>query len=129
MVLKRLKNKLFGGSNEPDYIEVDLGQEMKKDKVTVKPFVLRKFEDTNEILNALREGYNIVVIDIRPMKGKDMMDLKRAISKIKKTVEAIEGDVAGFGENVIIATPSFAQIYKPKKPIMAKPSNDMPEMY
>ena len=107
----------MGRSGESDYIEVDLGQEIKKDKVVVKPFVLKKFEDTNEVVNALREGYNIVVVDIRPMKGKDMMDLKRAILKIKKTVEAIEGDVAGFGENIIIATPGFAQIYKPKKPI------------
>jgi len=115
MVLKRLKNKIMGRGSEPDYVEVDLGQEIKKDKVIVKPFVLKKFEDTNEILNSLREGYNIVVVDIRPMKGKDTMDLKRAILKIKKTVEAIEGDVAGFGDNIIIATPGFAQIYKQKK--------------
>lgn len=105
----------MGRGSEPDYVEVDLGQEIKKDKVIVKPFVLKKFEDTNEILNSLREGYNIVVVDIRPMKGKDTMDLKRAILKIKKTVEAIEGDVAGFGDNTIIATPGFAQIYKQKK--------------
>ena len=105
----------MGRGSEPDYVEVDLGQEIKKDKVIVKPFVLKKFEDTNEILNSLREGYNIVVVDIRPMKGKDTMDLKRAILKIKKTVEAIEGDVAGFGDNIIIATPGFAQIYKQKK--------------
>lgn len=123
MVFNRLKRK-FSRSNEPDYIEVDLGQEIKKEKVTVKPFVLKKFDDTNEILTALREGYNIVVIDIRPMKAKDMMDLKRAISKIKKTVEAIEGDIAGFGENTIIATPSFASIYKPKKPVM-RPQEDL----
>jgi len=117
MALKGLKNRMMGRRGESDYIEVDLGQEIKKDKVIVKPFVLKKFEDTNEVVNALREGYNIVVVDIRPMKGKDMMDLKRAILKIKKTVEAIEGDVAGFGENIIIATPGFAQIYKPKKPV------------
>jgi SepF-like predicted cell division protein (DUF552 family) len=125
MVLKRLRNRLMGGKSEPDYIEVDLGQEIKKDKIMVKPFVLRKLEDTNEILKSLREGYNIVVVDIRPMKGKDMMDLKRAILKIKKTVEAIEGDVAGFGENVIIATPGFAQIYKPKKPSFKKQEDEL----
>ena len=31
---------------------------------------------------------------------------------IKKTVEALEGSIAGFGENTIIATPSFATIHK-----------------
>ena len=40
------------------------------------------------------------------MKSKDVVELKRAISKIKKTVEALEGKIAGFGENTIIATPS-----------------------
>ncbi|MEM3405813.1 MAG: cell division protein SepF [Candidatus Pacearchaeota archaeon] len=119
MVFGRLKRRLRKGDEE--YIEVDLGQEIKKEKVMVRPFVLKKFDDVNEVLNALREGYNIVVIDIKQMKGKDMMDLKRAILKIKKTVEAIEGDIAGFGENIIIATPSFAQVYKPKKPSFNSP--------
>ncbi len=39
-------------------------------------------------------------------KSKDVIELKRAVSKIKKTVEALEGKIAGFGENTIIATPS-----------------------
>jgi SepF-like predicted cell division protein (DUF552 family) len=38
--------------------------------------------------------------------------LKRAVSKIKKTVDAIEGKIAGFGENMIIVTPQFADIHK-----------------
>ena len=34
------------------------------------------------------------------------------INKIKKTCDAIEGDIAGFGEDWIVVTPSFAQIYR-----------------
>ena len=34
------------------------------------------------------------------------------ISKIKKTIDAIEGKIAGFGENIIIATSQFADIHK-----------------
>jgi SepF-like predicted cell division protein (DUF552 family) len=60
----------------------------------------------------LREGYTIAVIDIKPLKTKDVVELKRSISKIKKTIEALEGNIAGFGENVVIATPSFARITK-----------------
>ena len=39
------------------------------------------------------------------------------LSKIKKTIDALEGNIAGFGENLVIATPSFARIHKeaPKK--------------
>jgi SepF-like predicted cell division protein (DUF552 family) len=118
MVLDKIKeglSQLFGKEDEPEYIEIDLGQEVKKNKVVVKPFILRKFEDVNEILNSLREGYTIAIIDIKTLKKKDMIELKRAISKIKKTADALEGQVAGFGESVIIVTPSFAEIFKPQK--------------
>lgn len=104
--------KLFGrGGAEEDYVEIDLDSlEPKENKVVVKPFVLRHFDDANDILNSLREGFTIAVIDIKPLKTKDIIELKRSISKIKKTVEALEGSIAGFGDNTIIATPSFAKI-------------------
>ena len=118
MALTKLKegiSKFFGKDDAQEYVEVDLGQEVKKNKVIVKPYVLKKFEDVNEILNTIREGFTIAFIDIRPLKQKDIIELKRAIAKIKKTVEALEGDIAGFGETTIIITPSFAEIYKPSQ--------------
>lgn len=123
MALGKIKegiSKFFGKTENPEYIEIDLGAEARKNKVLIKPFVLKKFEDTTEILNALREGYTIAVIDIRPLKQKDIIELKRSVAKIKKTIEALEGEIAGFGENIVIATPSFAEVYKPK-PVMKKP--------
>jgi len=116
MVLDKIKEKLSGifknSGGEPEYIELDLGQEAKKAKIIVRPFLLKKFEDVSEILNALREGYTIAVVDIKPLKAKDIIELKRAIAKIKKTADALEGSIAGFGENIIIVTPGFAEIYK-----------------
>ena len=90
----------------PDFIEIDLEQEKSDSKILIKTFALKIYEDINPILNALREGYTIAVIDIRTLKSKDVIELKRAISKIKKTVEALDGKIAGFGENTVIATPS-----------------------
>ena len=62
MVISKIK-KLFGGeklSETPDYIEVDVGREVaRKAKVVVRPFILKTFEDTNKILEVLREGYTI----------------------------------------------------------------------
>ena len=113
MPLKKIKegfSKIFGKSEGEEYIEIDLGQEARKNKVVVRPFILRKFDDVAEILNSVREGYCIAVIDIKPLKQKDIIELKRAISKIKKTVDALEGDIAGFGDSTIIITPSFAEI-------------------
>lgn len=112
---------LFGKENTDEYVEIDLDSaEPKENKVIVKPFVLRQYDDITEVLNALRDGYTIAVIDIKILKSKDVVELKRAVSKIKKTVDAIEGSIAGFGENVVIATPKFAQIHKAPDPTAKK---------
>lgn len=126
MVMKTIKeglSKVFGSSTtSADYVEIDLGaSEPRKNKVLVRPFVLKQFDDVNEVLNTLREGYSIAIIDMKPLRSKDVIELKRAISKIKKTVEALEGSIAGFGENTLIVTPSFAEIYK------APPAVKMPD--
>jgi len=107
MVFERFK-KMMGKDTDysPDFIEIDLEQEKSDSKVLIKTFVLKVYEDINPILNALREGYTIAIIDIKTLKSKDVIELKRAISKIKKTVEALDGKIAGFGENTVIATPS-----------------------
>ncbi len=96
-----------------EYIEVDINKDIgKKSKIVVRPFVLKSFEDVNFILEVLREGYTIALIDIKMLRNKDIVELKRAVAKLRKTVEALEGSLAGFGENVLIATPSFAKIYR-----------------
>ena len=69
-------------------------------------------EDVKDALDALREGYTIALINIKPLRDKDMVELKRAIEKIKKTCDALEGDLAGVSENFIVVTPSFAHIYR-----------------
>lgn len=129
MVFKKIKELFSGSPSESEYVEIDVGQEVKKSKILVRPFILKSFEDVNEILNALREGYTIAVIDIKPLKTKDVIELKRAISKIKKTAEALEGGIAGFGENLVIITPSFAEIYKGHAIPMPKQEADNLETY
>ena len=121
--------KIFGGeSSQEDFVEIDLSSaEQKQNKVLVKPFVLRQFDDVADILNALRDGYTIAVIDIKPLKTKDVIELKRSISKVKKTVEALEGSIAGFGDNIIIATPSFADIQRVQQEIKEKKKSDFLE--
>ncbi len=113
--------RMFGRQTEEDFVEIDLNSaSTQENKVKVKPFVLRQFEDINEILNSLREGYTIAVIDIKPLKSKDIVELKRAIGKIKKTVDALEGSIAGFGDTTIIATPQFAEIHRAPAPVAEK---------
>ncbi len=110
--IKKAFSSPLGDVADEEYLEIDLGQEEKENKVLVKLFVLKNYEDVNEILNALREGYTIAIIDIKILRKKDPIELKRAISKVKKTTDALEGSIAGFGENTVIVTPSFAKIHK-----------------
>jgi SepF-like predicted cell division protein (DUF552 family) len=122
MVFRKLKDALSMKESEElgdEYLEIDLEQEKRENKVLVKLFVLKDYDDANSILNVLREGYTIAVIDIKVLRKKDPIELKRAISKIKKTIQALEGSIAGFGENLVIATPSFAKIDRE----VAKPKN------
>lgn len=112
-----------GEEESPDFIEIGLEDEKSDSKVLIKTFTLTVYEDINPILNSLREGYTIAIIDIKPLKSKDVVELKRAISKVKKTVEALEGKIAGFGENVVIATPSKVfEIHKGSVETSSKPS-------
>lgn len=116
MVFDKIK-RAFSGSVSGDelgdeYLEIDLGKDEPENKVFVKLFVLKDYDEVNNILNDLREGYTIAIIDIKILRQKDSIELKRAISKIKKTIDALEGNIAGFGENMVIATPSFAKIHK-----------------
>ena len=50
--------KMFGkDDSDEDYIEIDLDQgQAKKEKIRVRPFTLKQYDDVNEILDALRGG-------------------------------------------------------------------------
>ncbi|HLC19347.1 MAG TPA: cell division protein SepF [Candidatus Nanoarchaeia archaeon] len=116
-----LKEKLTKRNTESEMQEsdeyVELGNESagERSKVIVRPFMLDDFEDIRQILDSLREGFTVALINIKPLKEKDIVELKRAINKLKKTCDAIDGDIAGFGEDYIVAVPSFAKIHRAKE--------------
>jgi len=117
----KIKEKIGVGSDvldeveEEGYVELDTSAAEARTKIVVKPFVLEDFESIKPILDDLREGRTIALVNIKPLKDKDLVELKRAINKLKKTSDAIEGDIAGFGDNWIAAVPSFAHIHRHKK--------------
>ncbi len=118
-LFSEMRRKLLGeddtpmGDVEEEYVELDTSsQEGSKQKVTVRPYSITDFADVKGILDALRDGTTIALVNIKPLKDKDLVELKRAINKLKKTCDAIEGDIAGFGDDYLVVTPAFAQIYR-----------------
>ena len=116
----RLKEKLTGPKydeleQETGYVELENDGEISKSKVLVRPFMLEDFDDVKPVLDSLREGYTIALVNIKPLKDKDLVELKRAINKLKKTADAIEGEIAGFGDDFLVVTPAFASIYRSKQ--------------
>ena len=120
-IFSRIKERLgfgapvddYSGEYEDDFVEIDTTKDIgNRSKIVVRSFALTEYADVKEALDALREGYTIALINIKPLRDKDMIELKRAIEKIKKTCDALEGDIAGVSENFIVVTPSFAHIYR-----------------
>ncbi len=113
---ERLKSKLnldtSPDDNVEDYVEINPKPASARARVVVRPFVVEDFADIKPALDAVREGYTVALLNIKPLKEKDLVELKRAVSKLKKTCEALEGDIAGIGDDWIVVTPSFATVYR-----------------
>ncbi|HIQ49921.1 MAG TPA: cell division protein SepF [Nanoarchaeota archaeon] len=109
--------RLFGKEEpktlaEDEFIELDTtSPEVSGGKIPIKIERLEDFSDTERIQKLVREGA-IVFIKIKTLKEKDISELKRAIEKLRKTIIAINGDIAGIEEDWIVLCPSFAHIVR-----------------
>lgn len=98
---------------EDEYVQLDSDIDSRSNqKVIIRPYNLDDFSAVKNIIDLLREGETVLLVNIKPLREKDIVELKRAINKLKKTCEAVSGDIAGFGDDYIIVAPSFAEIYK-----------------
>lgn len=114
--LKARKNKEFieyEPGEETGYIELREEKPAEKQAtIQMRYCVMNSFEDVKNVLEFLRDGYSICIIKIKSLKEKDINELKRAIAKIKKVCEVMEGDVVGMDEDYLIASPSFVKFSK-----------------
>jgi SepF-like predicted cell division protein (DUF552 family) len=98
-------------SEDDEYVELDAITDDGERNVKIRVATLNEFGDVERVQTLLREN-NIVWVKIKPLKDKDMTDLKRAIDRLKKTISAINGDIAGIDEDWIVACPSFARVHR-----------------
>lgn len=99
---------------EDDFVELDAEIAEGNKKAVIRAETLQEFDDIEAVQEHLRNDH-IVWINIGPLKGRDMTNLKRAVNRLKKTIKAIDGDMAGVDEDWIVACPSYAEIERSTK--------------
>jgi len=99
-----------------DYVQIDNSSQVDKNsKLLVRTFRIENFDSSKQILDSIRSGSTIAIVNMLPLKDKDSIGLKRVIDKIKKTVDATDGDIAAFGEHWLVVTPGIAKVYRAPK--------------
>jgi SepF-like predicted cell division protein (DUF552 family) len=112
MPLKDIFSKKTESETE-EYMELDFEPSDTTGKMLIEIEKMEDYLDSDRIQKKVREG-NIVIINIKPLKDKDMAELKRAIERISKTCTAINGDIAGVSDEWIVAAPAGAGIKREK---------------
>ena len=74
-------------------------------KLKVLTAVVEKFQDTERVLDYLRTGEYILLLKVKPLRDKDITELKRAINRIRTHCEATGADVAALDESWIVVVP------------------------
>lgn len=109
MPLKKLFERL---KSPQDYLELEIERGGRPPgKLLIQVEGMNSYEDSDRIQKKVREG-NILLVKIRDLRNKDMNELKRAIARVRKTCLAIDGDIAGIGDDWIIVTPSSARVHR-----------------
>ena len=105
--------KIFGlEKKQEEYVELDLGAgEKTSGKLMIEVENINDYVDSDRIQEKVRNG-NILLVKIKDLRDKDMSELKRAIARIRKTCLAINGDIAGIGDDWIVVTPESARVHR-----------------
>ena len=110
-MLKKITDKFRPETNEEEYVELDMGERESEEKIVIQVEKLDNLLDTNRIQGKIREG-KVLFVKIKEFKERDVNELKRALEKVKRTCLAVEGDIAGIGDDWIICTPKNAKIHR-----------------
>lgn len=97
---------------QEEYVELDTeGPESGSEKLLLRVEKMESFADSDRIQQKIRDGY-ILLVKVRDLREKDVNELKRAVAKIKKTCLALNGEVAGLGEDWLLVATQNAKIHR-----------------
>ncbi len=97
--------------------KVEQGKEVSlppSTKVYLKAFPLRSLEDVEKVKREVESG-NILILRVEPLARKSIEDVKKAVSELCDFAQAVGGDIARLGEERIVITPPFVEIWREKE--------------
>ena len=111
------KKESYVEDTQEDYLalnesEIVINNRKPDHDVEVRVFVLDDYDNIRDILDTIRSESTLCLIDIHLLRNKDPDELKRAVDKLKKTVEAVNGELIGFHENWVMASPKNVRIHR-----------------
>lgn len=105
---------LFGKQPEgtpEDRVELDESIFHEEKNISIAVENLRAFSDAERIQQMVREG-KLVFLRIKEMRENDINELKRSVERLKKTINASDGDIVGVDEDVLIICPPNARVFR-----------------
>jgi len=112
--LHRITSKILGAGPEtaggvPEVVEASIAEHMDK-MLVLRLIVLESYGDTEDILRTLRNGDTMAVVKIRPLRDKDMSELKRAVNRLKTHCTATGAQMVALDDNWIMVVPPTVEI-------------------
>lgn len=107
--------RIIGGTTKNEKLEVPPETSQVSagfpSKVYLKALPLRSLEDIDFIKREVKLG-NILILKVSPLARKSVDDIKRAVGDLFEFARLIGGDIARLGEERVVITPSFVQIWR-----------------
>ena len=115
--LKNQRSKIDGTEEQgDDYVMLE-GRKYEN-KLQVRTFSLTEFEDVKKISKCVREGQSVALIDLKPLREKDIIDLKRSVNKLKALSQEVQGDIAGLSGDWVVMTPGGISVERQSAPVL-----------
>ncbi|RLG18123.1 hypothetical protein DRN67_04515 [Candidatus Micrarchaeota archaeon] len=80
----------------------------------VKPVTLATDADSETVVNEAKAG-NIVLLNIGDLSKRNAIKLKELVTKIKESIDSIDGDISRISHDRVLITPSKVKIIKKKE--------------
>jgi SepF-like predicted cell division protein (DUF552 family) len=111
--------KLFGSKRRPENDYIDLGEYVgngggppEAASSYVRVAEIHRVEDVKAFSDFVYKG-NMLVLDFSPI-AENEVTLRRVTSQLKQVVTDVGGDIAGFGKNMLLVTPTGVKVERNK---------------